>query len=215
MASNRLKLNADKTQVIWIGTRQQLARSISQNFNYCQLQSSSVILCLTSALLWIGSQMGGQTLFCPPPPFSSGGHGRIATPWIHRCVWIILAPFSDPFTVFYVHSGHIGCARTGCLHPGSMVAWEHTTAASSRLVSSWQFVPDFPMTTMTTQDFCSPITVLGPGKGLCSTAVCQGSGTSWDVWPNSAASAVHAQLYVHLVYVQLHRECHAILRDYD
>jgi len=50
---------------------------------------------------------------------------------------------------------------------------------------------------------------------LCSTAVCQGIGTSWDVWPNSAASAVHAQLYVHLMYVHLHRECHAIRRDYD
>ena len=26
MASNRLKLNAEKTQVIWLGTRQQLAK---------------------------------------------------------------------------------------------------------------------------------------------------------------------------------------------
>ena len=33
MASNRLKLNEDKTQVIWLGTRQQLDKVMVQDLN--------------------------------------------------------------------------------------------------------------------------------------------------------------------------------------
>ena len=39
MGSNRLKLNADKTQVIWVGTRQQLDKL---HITKLQLQSANV-----------------------------------------------------------------------------------------------------------------------------------------------------------------------------
>ena len=50
MSSNRLKMNADKTQVIWIGSRQQLAKVNIKEF---QLLSANILFSTTVSNLGV------------------------------------------------------------------------------------------------------------------------------------------------------------------
>jgi len=45
MASNRLKLNVNKTQIIWLGTRNQLSKSLPQTV---MLRNGTVLQFLTA-----------------------------------------------------------------------------------------------------------------------------------------------------------------------
>jgi len=52
ISSNRLKMNADKTQIIWLGTRQQLAKScLLPRYNCCLPQSNFLRLFPISVFL--------------------------------------------------------------------------------------------------------------------------------------------------------------------
>jgi len=55
MAQNRLKLNADKTQLMWLGTRQQLA-----NLTVSQLEISASILDIGDRATNLGVLLDGQ-----------------------------------------------------------------------------------------------------------------------------------------------------------
>jgi len=47
-ASNRLKLNEDKTQIVWLGTWNQLSKSLPQSLT---LRNGSTVLCCSFQLL--------------------------------------------------------------------------------------------------------------------------------------------------------------------
>jgi len=55
MAQNRLKLNADKTQLMWLGMRQQLA-----NLTVSQLEISASILDIGDRATDLGVLLDGQ-----------------------------------------------------------------------------------------------------------------------------------------------------------
>ena len=60
MTLNRLKLNADKTQLIWLGTRQQLAK-----LTVTQLQLSTSVVEFDSVVTDLGVVLDNQLTMGP------------------------------------------------------------------------------------------------------------------------------------------------------